>query len=61
MIAKIKTKSNYRKLNGKWLKVIEIVGKRVTCKVYMEEFNKYTNVDFTLNEIEEIDTTIQVG
>jgi hypothetical protein len=57
MQAKIKTKSNYRGLNGQFLKVHEIAGKRVTCEVFQEEFNKIFLVDFTLKEIEEFKQT----
>jgi hypothetical protein len=53
MEAKIKTKSNYRGLNGQFLKVHEIAGKIVTCEVFQEEHNKIFLVDFTLKEIEE--------
>jgi hypothetical protein len=47
---KIKTKSNYRNLNGTILEVVEMRGKRVTCK----ENNGSLTMDFQLNEIEEI-------
>lgn len=45
--AKINTKSNFRSLNGIWLQVESMNGKRVTC--YFEDLK----VDFTLNEISE--------
>jgi ppGpp synthetase/RelA/SpoT-type nucleotidyltranferase len=45
--AKIKTKSNFRSLNGIWLEVESMNGKRVTC--YFEDLK----VDFTLSEISE--------
>jgi len=45
--AKINTKSNFRSLNGIWLEVESMNGKRVTC--YFEDLK----VDFTLNEISE--------
>ena len=48
---KIKTKSNYRNLNGSILEVVEMCGKRVTCK---GKGNSGLTMDFTLNEIEEI-------
>ena len=59
MKAKVKTKSNYRNLNGQWLEVKEIVGTRVTCIVTFAEFGKQS-VDFQLKEITELDTTSSV-
>jgi hypothetical protein len=50
MTAQVKTKSNFRNLNGQWLTVKEIVGTRVTCIVESEEFGKQT-VDFNLKEV----------
>ena len=55
MKAKINTKSNYRGLNGQWLEVTEIVGKRVTCEVFFDELGKTNSVDFELKEIEEME------
>jgi hypothetical protein len=49
--AKIKTKSNYRNLNGTWLVVAEMVGTRVSCIVEIDGVNK--TVDFGLTEITE--------
>ena len=61
MKAKINTKSNYRNLNGLWLNVKEIEGKRVTCTVYLAEFNKKMDVDFLLSEISEMKFNSQVS
>jgi hypothetical protein len=52
MKALIKTKSNYKNLNGQWLEVIEAVGKRISCK-HNDNGNNVT-VDFTLSEIAEL-------
>ncbi len=52
---KINTKSNYRNLNGQWLEVKEISGKRVTCKVMDNENEEgFIHCDFTLSEVEEM-------
>jgi hypothetical protein len=51
MKAQVKTKSNFKGLNGQFLTVKEIVGKRVTCLVFSEELGKMITVDFTLSEI----------
>jgi hypothetical protein len=56
MKAQVKTKSNFRNLNGQWLELKEIVGTRVTCIVPFAEFGSQT-VDFTLSEVVKIDTT----
>lgn len=48
----VKTKSNYRNLNGQPLTVKEAVGTRVTCIVEIDGLN--VSVDFNLNEIVEI-------
>jgi hypothetical protein len=47
--AQIKTKSNFRNLNGQWFPVIEMLGKRVSCHVEID--GKIQTVDFYLNEI----------
>ena len=57
MEAKINTKSNFNGLNGKWFQVQEIVGTRVTCIVPTYDINKYIDVDFTLKEISEMNTS----
>lgn len=54
MKALINTKSNFRNLNGQWLKVLEIVGTRISCKHFAEEFGKEITIDFTLSEIKEL-------
>ncbi len=46
MEAIVKTKSNFRNLNGKSLEVIEIVGTRVSCKTFAEDLGKDITVDF---------------
>lgn len=56
MRVKVRTKSNYRNLNDQWLELIEVVGTRVTIKTIFAEFGTMT-VDFTLNEVVEMDTT----
>lgn len=53
MKAVIKTKSNYMNLNGQALPVVELAGRRVSCKVWSEEFGKYLTVDFALSEVVE--------
>ena len=53
MKAIVKTKSNYKGLNGQWLQVSEISGTRVTCIVYSEELNKMVSVDFSISEVVE--------
>ena len=56
MKAKVNTKSNYRNLNGQWLEVKEILGTRVSCTVYTEEYGQQT-IDFNIKEVTEMDTT----
>ena len=51
--AKVKTKSNYRNLNGQWLEVREFLGNLVACIIIDENGQKIT-ADFNLKEIEEI-------
>jgi hypothetical protein len=51
MKAEIKTKSNFRNLNGQILNVQEIVGTRVSCDYYLPEFKQKITIDFTLKEI----------
>lgn len=51
----IKTKSNYRDLNGTWLQVHECVGTRVSCIVKDESAHKgQLIIDFNLSEVVEI-------
>ena len=49
----VKTASNFLDLNGKVLKVIELVGNRVTCKAWSESHGKFVTVDFCKSEIVE--------
>lgn len=54
MKALINTKSNFRNLNGQWLKVLEIVGTRVSCKHFAAEIGREITIDFALTEIKEL-------
>ena len=47
--AKIKTKSNYGNLNGKFYQVTEMVGTRVTCICEID--GRIVHVDFNLSEV----------
>lgn len=58
MTAIVDTKSNYRELNGKELKVCEILGTRVTLLV-PDEAHGFIKADFNLNEIECFPTGVQ--
>ena len=49
--AKIKTKSNYGNLNGKFYQVTQMVGTRVTCICEIE--GRMIQVDFNLSEVVE--------
>jgi len=49
LTATIKTKSNFRNLNGQTLEVIEVVGTRVTCKV--KDGHHTISADFTIQEV----------
>lgn len=51
--AKIETKSNYKNLNGKFLKVKELQGVRVSCELISEEHAQPLTIDFNLNEVKE--------
>jgi len=51
--AKINTQSNYRNLNGAWLKVVKFEGTSLSCKFIDEEGLERTT-SFNLNEIESI-------
>ena len=55
----VRTKSNFRLLNDKWLELVEVVGTRVTARHSFAEFGTQT-IDFTLNEVVEMDTTKDV-
>ncbi len=51
MKAQIKTKSNFRGLNGQILNVQEISGTRVSCNYILPESNQKIIIDFNLSEI----------
>ena len=53
MKVKVRTKSNFRLLNDKWLELVEVVGTRVTARHSFAEFGTQT-IDFTLNEVVEM-------
>ena len=57
MYAKIKTKSNFRNLNGQWLHVKEIAGKRVSCEVVINGNSR--TIDFQLSEVTEMNTKVE--
>lgn len=48
--ALIKTKSNYRGLNGQWLDVKQFLGTLVAC-IFKDEEGDERTVDFSLTEI----------
>lgn len=50
--AKIKTKSNFRNLNGELLKVSEIRGNYVSCFHFDVNFSRVDIIDFSLSEVE---------
>ena len=62
MKAIVKTKSNFRQVNGVKLEVVECVGTRVTCKVPFYENEKLLKgvkmiaADFNINEVVELFT-----
>jgi len=47
----VKTKSNFRKLNGKELILEEIAGTRVSARIPDKTPQGYSIVDFTLTEV----------
>ena len=52
MYAKINTKSNYKGLNGQWVKVLEFLGTILYCT---DEFSENpTKFDIYINEVLEI-------
>lgn len=53
MKAKIKTRSNYKNLNGQWLEVAEIIGNRTTCYYFCIELWRLITIDFIASEIVE--------
>jgi hypothetical protein len=54
--AQIKTKSNYKNLNGKFVKVIQFLGTIVYCE-YINENGDVVRCDFSINEITQITET----
>ena len=52
--ALVKTKSNYRNLNGKWVTVKQFIGNIVYCGTFCELEQKDVTFDLYLNEIEKI-------
>jgi hypothetical protein len=54
--AQIKTKSNYKNLNGKFVKVIQFLGTIVYCE-YINEDGDVVRCDFSINEITQITET----
>ena len=52
LIVKLKTKSNYRRLNGYEVEVVEIKGSRVTCSLPDFPNDKNINADFDIKEVE---------
>jgi hypothetical protein len=47
----INTKSNFRNLNGTIQQVIEYIpNKRVSCKIWAEDVQKFITADFSPNE-----------
>jgi hypothetical protein len=57
--ALIKTKTNFRNLNGTWLEVTEIKGNRVTCLHFDSELDRYITIDFTSKEVKEFEYSIK--
>jgi hypothetical protein len=51
--AKIQTKSNYRKLNGTFVSIVEFLGTIVVCQ-FQDENGKEVKADFNISEIVEI-------
>lgn len=51
--AQIKTKSNYKNLNGKFVKVIQFLGTIVYCE-YINENGEAVRCDFSINEVTQI-------
>jgi len=46
----IQTKNNSFGINGKVVDVIEMVGNRVSCKVFVDELQKFVTADFHKDE-----------
>jgi hypothetical protein len=56
LLAKVKTKSNFRQLNDTYLPIDEMQESRVTCLVYDHDYKKYIKVDFHLTEVTDFKT-----
>jgi hypothetical protein len=54
LYAEIKTKSNFRGLNGKLLKVSAFCGTIVDCIIFDEDFQKEVTASFSLSEVVKI-------
>ncbi len=53
MKALVKTKSNYRNLNGTWVDIIQFLGMVVYCET-IDESNTKVRFDLNIKEIESI-------
>lgn len=51
LLVEVKTKSNYRKLNGKLLQVNKFNGTYVDCNVFCQELDRVITVSFNLSEV----------
>lgn len=49
--AVVNTKSNFRNLNGKPLQVVDILGSRVSCRIFAEDLGTYVTADFHKDEV----------
>lgn len=58
---KVNTKSNFMDLNGKWLSVYEFKGRRVTVKYHHTETEAVHTIDFTIDEVVELQTVTLQG
>ena len=54
MKALVKTKSNYRNLNGQWVTIKQFLGNIVYCQYFCKEREILVTFDLLLNEIIEI-------
>ncbi len=52
--AEIKTKSNFRNLNGQLLKVSAFCGTIIDCIIFDEDFQKEVTASFSLSEVVKI-------
>ena len=53
MKALVKTKSNYRNLNGTWVNIIQFLGTIVYCEI-IDESGTQVRFDLNIKEIESI-------